>query len=723
MTNQQRSLGSHNRRGLSFIFPGSRSLLSSLVLLCLLTLNPGQSLAQTPNTPAWMNPLQSAGTLHPQNYPDLCLKMNKIPGFDGGVINLWTCDGSNSQIWVLYADDTLRPADYPTFCMNLPEDLVTNSEAPSAVPCDGSNGQKWTGDANHNLHLQGYPGYCLSLYGNQSSAGDQIYLLPCDGSSGQMWNATVAQIIPTPTITPTPTNTPTQTNTPTPTVWIDPLAQGGTLNPQDYLGFCLNLANNQAADGSLINLWTCNGSNGQNWVRYADDTLRPVDYPTFCLTADYTPEQLPSIHLWTCNGDLEQYWASDTNHNLRTRNTPFCLNLQNNAASDGALVNMQLCDGSNGQKWNVTVPGLANTPTPTATATNTPVPPTATATNTPVPPTATLTNTPVPPTATATNTPVPPTATATTTPVPPTATATNTPVPPTATATNTPVPPTATPTNTPVPPTATATNTPVPPTATATNTPVPPTPTPVVDACLTQGLRDDFNRANGGLGSNWAGLTGQSFYKIANQQVDVQLGGPVVWKPTTYGVNQAAFVTLSTLDVNSPSQGLLLKVRGGLIPTSGAITVVYDNLTKTVRVSTLRLGTPAWTVYAHTPATFANGDKLLGCVQADGTVRVYQNSTLLTTVTLNSADQGFFNGKGGKIGLWTVAATNAVFDDFGGGALSSVAGATPGESAVPDEMADDGTEITVAVDFPTDDTATPDADNLVNRFFLPLVTR
>ena len=130
---------------------------------------------------------------------------------------------------------------------------------------------------------------------------------------------------------------------------------------------------------------------------------------------------------------------------------------------------------------------------PTATATNTPVPPTATptatATNTPVPPTATPTatptNTPVPPTATptatATNTLVPPTAT-------PTATPTNTPVPPTATPTatptNTPVPPTATPTATPtntlVPPTATPTatptNTPVPPTA----TPVPPTATPVL---------------------------------------------------------------------------------------------------------------------------------------------------------------------------------------------------------------------------------------------------
>lgn len=59
---------------------------------------------------------------------------------------------------------------------------------------------------------------------------------------------------------------------------------------------------------------------------------------------------------------------------------------------------------------------------PTATPSNTPIPPTAT--NTPVPPTATNTNTPVGPTNTPTNTPIPPTATHT--PLPPTAT--NTPV-------------------------------------------------------------------------------------------------------------------------------------------------------------------------------------------------------------------------------------------------------------------------------------------------------
>ena len=143
-------------------------------------------------------------------------------------------------------------------------------------------------------------------------------------------------------------------------------------------------------------------------------------------------------------------------------------------------------------------------PTPTPTASHTPVTPTAT--NTPVTPTATpetptATNTPetpacssptaTPETPTATNTPETPTATPETpTATPETPTATNTPETPTATpetptATNTPVTPTATPetpTPTATPETPTATNTPKTPTATpetptATNTPVTPTAT------------------------------------------------------------------------------------------------------------------------------------------------------------------------------------------------------------------------------------------------------
>src|SRR5262249_11393256 len=180
-----------------------------------------------------------------------------------------------------------------------------------------------------------------------------------------------------------------------------------------------------------------------------------------------------------------------------------------------------------------------------------------------------------------------------------------------------------------------------------------------------------FNRANGGVGSDWEGLTDKSYYQIASNKLDVQLGGPLVWKPTAFGASQEAFVTLSTIDARSPSQGVLLKVQSGSIPNAGAISVVYDAVAKAVRLSTLRLGqNGAWTLYGNQAATFANGDVLSAQALANGAVKIYKNGTLLTTVTLNAADQAFFNAKGGKIGIWTAAALNAVLDDFGGGTVA-----------------------------------------------------
>jgi hypothetical protein len=193
----------------------------------------------------------------------------------------------------------------------------------------------------------------------------------------------------------------------------------------------------------------------------------------------------------------------------------------------------------------------------------------------------------------------------------------------------------------------------------------------VLSTFPTTGVLDTFNRANGSVGSSWEGLTGSNFYKIAGNKLDVQVGGPLVWKPTAFGSSQEAFVTLSTIDSKNPSQGVLLKVQTGSVPNSGAISVVYDAKAKAVRVSALRLGqNGAWTLYANQAATFASGDVLGARAKADGTILIYKNGTQVASVTLNAADGAFFNSKGGKIGIWTVAASNAILDDFGGGTVA-----------------------------------------------------
>ena len=195
-------------------------------------------------------------------------------------------------------------------------------------------------------------------------------------------------------------------------------------------------------------------------------------------------------------------------------------------------------------------------------------------------------------------------------------------------------------------------------------------PPPSTDACTINTVLDNFNRTDGSIGTNWRGVTATSFYRLAGNRLDVQAGGPIYWNPSAFGTNQAAFVTLNTIDPKSPSQGVLLKVQSGSVPEAGAIAVVYDAVAKAVRVSTLRLGVPAWRPYGNTSALFTNGDKLGACVKSNGEVRVYKNDTLVKAVTLSAADQGFFNAKGGKIGVWALLAPQAFLDDFGGATIT-----------------------------------------------------
>lgn len=177
---------------------------------------------------------------------------------------------------------------------------------------------------------------------------------------------------------------------------------------------------------------------------------------------------------------------------------------------------------------------------------------------------------------------------------------------------------------------------------------------------------DAFGRADGSVGSNWEGLTATRFFRVAGGALDVQEGGALVWK-SAFGKNQEAFVSFSTVDPLSRSQGVLLKVQTGSVLSAGAIAVVYDGKAKALRVSTMHVGAKAWTAYPSTATTFADGDQLGARALASGDVQIFKNGTLIGTVTLSAADKSFFNSKGGKIGVWMIGAPGAVLDNFGGG--------------------------------------------------------
>jgi hypothetical protein len=214
-------------------------------------------------------------------------------------------------------------------------------------------------------------------------------------------------------------------------------------------------------------------------------------------------------------------------------------------------------------------------------------------------------------------------------------------------------------------------------------------------------ILDDFNRADGPLGSNWDGHI--SGYRIKTNQVIVRAGGPLYWQPEAYGPDQEACVSLTRINSKSRQHGLLLKVQELNNWRKGAILVSYNGRSGNVEVKARDVVNHKWIlVGTFTPPTpVVDGDRLHAKAFTDGTVEVFINNS-----SLGTADAGsFYANKGGQIGLWFRArqaeedddrddegdddsqmAKRALLDDFGGGTIITAELRFAGTYALPPDL-------------------------------------
>jgi len=221
----------------------------------------------------------------------------------------------------------------------------------------------------------------------------------------------------------------------------------------------------------------------------------------------------------------------------------------------------------------------------------------------------------------------------------------------------------------------TSTNMPVTftPTFTPTGTLNPPTGFP------STAVLDNFDRANGAIGANWAGTT--SGYSIASNRLDVGTGeASIFWQGASFGPEQEVFVTLSTIDSAATEHDLLLKSQSGSTWSNGVLEVIYDAVGQRVQVWTYSSAQNWVQRGADIPVTFVNGDQFGARAKANGMVEVYRNGTLLGS---RDASGWTYATSGGYLGLWFVNAGNAVLDDFGGGTVVAGQTFTPTNTPVP----------------------------------------
>ncbi|MEU5790819.1 ThuA domain-containing protein [Micromonospora purpureochromogenes] len=124
---------------------------------------------------------------------------------------------------------------------------------------------------------------------------------------------------------------------------------GGTGPIKGLAGKCLDVRSSGTADGTQIQLYTCNGTGAQTWTVTPNSTIKALGK---CLdvsgggSADGT-----KIQLWTCNGSGAQNWSAQADGSLRNPQSGKCLDVAGNNSADSTPVQLWTCNGAANQKW------------------------------------------------------------------------------------------------------------------------------------------------------------------------------------------------------------------------------------------------------------------------------------------------------------------------------------------------------------------------------------
>jgi hypothetical protein len=186
------------------------------------------------------------------------------------------------------------------------------------------------------------------------------------------------------------------------------------------------------------------------------------------------------------------------------------------------------------------------------------------------------------------------------------------------------------------------------------------------------GILDNFNRSNGAIGSFWSGST--TGYSIIGHQLVVGGGQDIYWNMAYQGVDQEAYVTLSTIDPGASEIALMLKSQSNIGISPGQIAVVYYPSGNEVQVWTNDTSNGWLQQGTDISATFSNGDQFGVRAWASGLVEVYKNGSLLGARSVASWP---YYGDGGFIGLFNFNVGSTILDNFGGGTLSGSPALTP----------------------------------------------
>ncbi|HEY1627853.1 MAG TPA: glycoside hydrolase family 3 C-terminal domain-containing protein [Streptosporangiaceae bacterium] len=128
-----------------------------------------------------------------------------------------------------------------------------------------------------------------------------------------------------------------------------PSADGISTTPLvGYEGLCLDITSDNNTPGTAVDVYTCNGTNGQQWTEEANSTIHADGD---CLDVEGAGTANGTlVDLYTCNNTVAQVWQPQANGSLLNPNSGKCLD-DTGYGGSGTQVQIWSCTGNGNQSW------------------------------------------------------------------------------------------------------------------------------------------------------------------------------------------------------------------------------------------------------------------------------------------------------------------------------------------------------------------------------------
>ena len=118
-----------------------------------------------------------------------------------------------------------------------------------------------------------------------------------------------------------------------------------------YGGKCVDVAAASSANGTAVQLYTCNGTTAQQWTVASNGSLQALG-KCMDVTAAGTANGT-QVQLYDCNGTAAQQWTHQSNGELVNTGSGKCLDATGPSSADGTRLQIWTCADSANQQWTL----------------------------------------------------------------------------------------------------------------------------------------------------------------------------------------------------------------------------------------------------------------------------------------------------------------------------------------------------------------------------------